>query len=181
MDIKIITSGARKICFKDVIILAIQNFPPIIIGTKISKTSPAVYLFFSFLLLAYLTPRNGIIFANAEYMKTIVPFLVSVALLAACSTSKSSTEKKTSTAKVTKQDLMKGGTSFDNAVILRVKTESAGVAEEYKWLAESYPGYSMIRKTQTSRGNKHYDIITFKTRDGIEKNAYFDITSFYKK
>ena len=76
---------------------------------------------------------------------------------------------------------MKGGSSFDNAIVIRVKTESAGVAEEYKWLAESYPGYSTIRKTQTSRGNKHYDIITFKTRDGAEKNAYFDITSFYGK
>ena len=77
--------------------------------------------------------------------------------------------------------MMKGGTSFDNAIVIKVKTESAGVAEEYRWLAETYPGYSTIRKTQASRENKHYDIITFKTREGIEKNAYFDITSFYKK
>jgi len=146
------------------------------------EVAACYYLFFSFFLLAYLAPRNGIIFAMAGDMKTIVSFLIFVVLLTACSTSKKPTsEKKASTAKVTKQDLMKGGTSFDNAVILRVKTESAGVAEEYKWLAESYPGYSMIRKLQTSKGNKHYDIITFKTRDGIEKNAYFDITSFYKK
>jgi len=115
-------------------------------------------------------------------MKATV-FLLIFVMLAACSSSKTSTTsaKNTSTAKVTKLDLMKGGTSFDNAIIIRVKTESAGVAEEYKWLAESYPGYSMIRKTQTSKGNKQYDIITFKTRDGIEKNAYFDISSFYKK
>ena len=77
--------------------------------------------------------------------------------------------------------MLKGGTSFENAIVIRVQTENAGVEEEYKWLAQSYPGYSTIRKTQVSRGDKHYDIITFRTRDGIEKNAYFDITSFFGK
>ena len=76
--------------------------------------------------------------------------------------------------------MMKGGTSFDNAIVIKVKTESAGVAEEYRWLAETYPGYSTIRKTQASRENKHYDIITFKTREGIERMRTSILPAFTK-
>jgi hypothetical protein len=115
-------------------------------------------------------------------MKTIILLLSLAVLTLNCTSSKKTTSaKKEPVHTVTKMDLLKGGTSLENPVIIKVRNESEGVAEEYKWLAESYPGYSTIRKTQASRGNKHYDIITFKTKDGIEKNAYFDITSFYKK
>jgi len=114
-------------------------------------------------------------------MKAII-LLILVFVLASCSSSKKTTSaKNVSSHKVTKTDIFKGGTSFENAIVIRVATETAGVAEEYKWLAQSYPGYSTIRKTQTTRDKKHYDIITFRTRDGIEKNAYFDITSFFGK
>src|SRR6476661_3548830 len=100
-------------------------------------------------------------------MKLIYLF-TAILFITSCSTSKKTTSvKNTSTHKVTKTDIFKGGTSFENAIIIKVQTESAGVAEEYKWLAESYPGYSTIRKTQSSRGNRHYDIITFKARNGV--------------
>ncbi|MFI5130444.1 MAG: hypothetical protein ACHQFX_10655 [Chitinophagales bacterium] len=109
----------------------------------------------------------------------LFPFLI---ILAACSSPKKSTAvKEPSSNKITKTDLLKGGTSFENAIVIKVQTESAGVAEEFKWLAQSYPGYSTIRKTQTVRGGKHYDIITFRTKDGAEKNAYFDTSSFFGK
>jgi len=115
-------------------------------------------------------------------MKSIILFFVFVILLAACSSSKkTASAKKVSSHKVTRSDVLKGGTSFENAIVIKVQNESTGVEEEYKWLALSYPGYSTIRKTQTSRDKKQYDIITFRTRDGIEKNAYFDITSFFGK
>ncbi|TMI72150.1 MAG: hypothetical protein E6H09_11530 [Bacteroidetes bacterium] len=114
-------------------------------------------------------------------MKILSVLLVGI-ILGACSSPKETTAtKKVSTPRITKTDEFKGGTSFENAVIIKVNTESAGVAEEYKWLSQSYPGYSTIRKSQASRGNRHYDIITFKTKEGVEKNAYFDITSFHKK
>lgn len=115
-------------------------------------------------------------------MKAIISLIsLSVLLLSCGSAKKNSTVKKEPVHSVTQTDVLKGGTSYENAVVIKVKSEGEGVAEEYKWLAESYPGYSTIRKSQTSHGNRHYDIITFKTRDGIEKTAYFDITSFYKK
>ena len=114
-------------------------------------------------------------------MKSILFFLVVVLLTACSSSKKTAAPKKVSSHKVTKADVLKGGTSFENAIVIMVKTGDAGIAEEYKWLGISYPGYSTIRKTQASKANRHYDIITFKTRNGVEKDAYFDITSFYGK
>ncbi|HLG39314.1 MAG TPA: hypothetical protein VI461_06585 [Chitinophagaceae bacterium] len=113
-------------------------------------------------------------------MKTIGLLFIFMSFVAACSSSKKTTAKGPSP-KITKTDMLKGGVSFENAIVIKVTTESAGVKEEYRWLAQSYPGYSMIRKTQTSKGSKHYDVITFKTKNGEEKIAYFDITSFFGK
>jgi uncharacterized protein YceK len=114
-------------------------------------------------------------------MKTVILIFIFAITLTGCSSTKKTTAAKAPSHTVTKMDLLKGGTSYENAIIIKVTTESAGVREEYKWLAESYPGYAMIRKTQTSKANKHYDIITFKTKNGEEKIAYFDITSFFGK
>lgn len=115
-------------------------------------------------------------------MKAIHLCLVLPFLLAACSSSKkTTTANKVSTHTVTRSDVLKGGTSFENAIVIKVEKESAGVGEEYKWLSESYPGYSTIRKTQTANGKKHYDIIKIKTREGWEKEIYFDTTSFFGK
>jgi hypothetical protein len=102
-------------------------------------------------------------------------------VMAACSSPRKTTGTANSSPRVTRQDLMKGGTSFDDPIVLRVKTESAGIKEEYRWLAQSYPGYSLVRKTRASQGGKHYDLITFRTKNGEEKLAYFDITSFFGK
>ena len=115
-------------------------------------------------------------------MKTINLFLGLVIFLGACSSAKKTTSaKNVSSHKVTRSDVLKGGTSFENAIVIRVEKESTGVAEEYKWLAQSYPGYSTIRKTQSSKGNRHFDIIRIKTRNGQEKDIYFDTTSFFGK
>ena len=113
-------------------------------------------------------------------MKSASIFLLIFCLISCTSTKKTAAIKKsTPVHKITRTDVFKGGTSFDNAIVIKVQTESDGVAEEYRWLNESYPGYSTVRKTQTTREKRHFDIITFKTKNGVEKNAYFDITSFY--
>ncbi len=114
-------------------------------------------------------------------MKTIYFFLALVILLAACSSSKKTAPKKVSTNKITRTDIFRGGTSFENAIVIKVENERTGVEEEYKWLSVNYPGYSTIRKSQTSKGKKHYDIIKIKTKDGQEKEIYFDTTSFFEK
>jgi ABC-type glycerol-3-phosphate transport system substrate-binding protein len=114
-------------------------------------------------------------------MKTITFSLVLAISLVACSSSKKTTTNKVSSRTITHADILRGGTSFENAIVIKVEKEGAGVAEEYKWLSLSYPGYSTIRKTQASKIKKHYDIITIRTKDGQEKDIYFDITSFFGK
>jgi hypothetical protein len=115
-------------------------------------------------------------------MKTTTVLLVLALFLGACSTSKkTSSAKKISSHKITRSDILHGGTSFENAIVIKVENEGAGIEEEYKWLSLNYPGYSMIRKSQTTRINKHYDILKIRTKDGQEKDIYFDITSFFGK
>jgi ABC-type glycerol-3-phosphate transport system substrate-binding protein len=114
-------------------------------------------------------------------MKTTFLSLVLVIVLAACSPSKKTAPKKAPTNKITRTDIFRGGTSFENAIVIKVRNERTGVEEEYKWLSLNYPGYSTIRKSQTNKGKKHYDIIKIKTRDGQEKEIYFDTTSFFGK
>lgn len=115
-------------------------------------------------------------------MKTGAFFLVFIMFLVACSSSKKTTAtKKAPTTKVTRTDIFRGGTSFENAIIIKVETEAAGVQEEYKWLSQNYPGYATLRKSQTSNANRHYDVIKIRTRNGDEKNIYFDISSFFGK
>jgi ABC-type glycerol-3-phosphate transport system substrate-binding protein len=119
-------------------------------------------------------------------MKTIILFSALVIFLAACSSTKKTTgNERTGTKnppdKITRTDIFRGGTSFDNAVIIRVEKEGPGIEEEYKWLALNYPGYATIRKSRADKGNKHYDIIVIRTKDGRQRDVYFDITSFFGK
>jgi hypothetical protein len=115
-------------------------------------------------------------------MKIAHLFLVLVFVFGACSSSKKTTAAKTtSSPKITEADRFRGGFSIENAIVIRVEKEQAGVEEEYKWLAINYPGYSMIRKTHTSRGGKHYDLVKIRTKNGQLKEIYFDITSFFGK
>jgi hypothetical protein len=133
-------------------------------------------------IYTYIAQRIGTIFANSNFMKITHLFLVLVFVLGACSSSKKTTSTKTiSSNKITEADRFRGGVSIENAIVIRVEKEQAGVEEEYKWLAINYPGYSMIRKTQTSRAAKHYDLVKIRTKDGQQKDIYFDITSFFGK
>ena len=114
------------------------------------------------------------------FMKATHLIILLLIFSASCSSS-GKTAKKTSTHTITKTDEFRGGTSFENAVPIRVEKEKAGVEEEYKWLSLNYPGYTLLRKTPTSNGKKHYDIIKIKTKDSQEKDIYFDTTSFFGK
>ena len=116
---------------------------------------------------------------NTYFMKTINLLLFVIILLGACSSPKKTT--KAVSPAVTRDDVLRGGTSFSNAVILMVENESAGLSEEYKWLANNYPGYGLIRRTHVKKSPKHYDIIRIKTRQGHVKDIYFDSTRFWGK
>jgi hypothetical protein len=118
-------------------------------------------------------------YRNAHFMKTVNLLFLFIILLGACSSPKKTT--KAVSPAITRDDVLRGGTSFSNAVILRVETESTGLSEEYKWLANNYPGHGVIRRSQVKKSSRHYDIIRIKTKQGQVKDIYFDSTSFRKK
>lgn len=73
------------------------------------------------------------------------------------------------------------GSNFDNAVLIKGATELTGIPAEYGWLAKQYPGYRKLDQSTIEQNQRLYDVIRFTTREGIQKNVYFDITEFYGK
>ena len=65
------------------------------------------------------------------------------------------------------------------AVVIEADNESDGIAMEYQWLADHYPGYQNVSQAIFFDDNKIYDVLTILTADGEEKTIYFDITLFY--
>ena len=113
-------------------------------------------------------------------MKTVNLLFVVIILLGACSTPKKTTVKEPSPT-VSSTDVLIGGTSFNDAVVIMVESERAGLDEEYKWLSINYPGYALIRRSHVKKSSRHYDIIRIKTKQGQLKDIYFDSTRFWGK
>lgn len=114
-------------------------------------------------------------------MKTVnLLFVVIIIFLGACSSPKKTTTK-TASPTVTRTDILMGGTSFSNAVVIMVGSEKEGLNEEYKWLANNYPGYGLVRRTHVKNSSKQYDIVRIKTKQGQVKDIYFDSTRFWGK
>jgi hypothetical protein len=114
-------------------------------------------------------------------MKTVnLLFIAIIIFLGACSSPNKATTKGALPA-ATRTDILRGGTSFSNAVVIMVESERAGLNEEYKWLANNYPGYALVRRTHVERSSRHYDIIRIKTQQGQLKDIYFDSTRFWGK
>jgi len=112
-------------------------------------------------------------------MKTTSALVIAIMLLTACSSPKK-TPTRDDVPKASRTDVLRGGTSFSNAIVIMVENESAGLNEEYKWLANNYPGYSLVRRNSVKKSSKHYDIIRIKTQ-GQVKDIYFDSTHFWGK
>lgn len=85
------------------------------------------------------------------------------------------------TAPVANPDAVMDGSSFEKAIVIDKKKEVEGVAAEYAWLKQNYPGYSMVKQSLSNKGKKQYDVLVIKTKEGEEKTIYFDITNFFGK
>ena len=117
-------------------------------------------------------------------MKKLFPFFL-VVLFASCSSTKKtqtspgsiSTSSSISTVRPEERD----GSNYEKAIVIKEKTESKGIAAEYKWLQANYPGYKLIRQSLNSQGKNHYDIMDIETKGGERKSIYFDITNFFGK
>jgi hypothetical protein len=65
--------------------------------------------------------------------------------------------------------------SFGKAVIV------GSVRSEYLWIDRTYVGSNILSQVVSMDSGKIYDVVTIKTKDGPEKNLYFDISKFYQK
>jgi len=113
-------------------------------------------------------------------MKTVNALFVVIMLLGACSTPKRTAPKRDRPT-ITHADVLKGGTSFGNPIVIMKQSEREVLDEEYKWLSINYPGYSLVRRTHKVRAAKHYDIVRIKTNQGHLRDIYFDSTRFWGK
>lgn len=72
------------------------------------------------------------------------------------------------------------GSSFEQAVIFpNAKSSIEGIPLERKWISEKFPGYKKKQQAAISHEGKFYDKITIVTVDGVVKEFYFDMTSWF--
>src|ERR1700730_6082618 len=79
---------------------------------------------------------------NNPFMKKIVFFAV-IGLAVACTSSRHGTGGASGSGASAATGATSGlqdGSSYENAVVIKEKTETAGVDAEYKWCAVHYPG-----------------------------------------
>ena len=80
---------------------------------------------------------------------------------------------------------------MQDVVCIDAHTHPLGIAAEYQWISQEYPDCKTVRQALTTlesmSGEKkkddnqiYFDVITIKTKDDLQKDIYFDISSFFK-
>jgi len=110
-------------------------------------------------------------------MRKILTLFIVAGLIFSCATAKKYPTTATNQTTSSNND----GSSFEKAIVIQEKSESAGVAAEYTWLKEKYPGYQSKGQSLTMNGKKPYDIIQIMTANEEEKKIYFDISNYFGK
>lgn len=120
-------------------------------------------------------------------MKKIIA-LILLFSVCSCSSNKSATNADSTATSTngTRESTASGsnerdGSTIEKAIIIKARNESDGVSAVYSKLGKMYPGYKMKSQGTSSKGSKHYDIMSIITADNVDKVIYFDITSFYGK
>ena len=73
------------------------------------------------------------------------------------------------------------GLSKANAVVLKIASDSGGIASEYVWVTHTYPGSKVVEQALTTWDHgKRYDILTVQTADQATVALWFDISIMYK-
>jgi len=67
------------------------------------------------------------------------------------------------------------GSSFQNAVVV------GSVRAEYLYIDRTYSGANILSQMVTDNNGNPYDVVTIMTKEGAEKDLYFDISKFYRK
>jgi len=74
---------------------------------------------------------------------------------------------------------LQDGLSFDSAIVIQAKDESAGVAAEYAWIRKNLPGARSMGQSLSGHAGKPYDVIHIKLPDGKLRDVYFEISSYF--
>lgn len=111
--------------------------------------------------------------------KIIFPILLTAFFIAGCSAPKKATQQNNNSSTIS--DFSKDGSSFEKAILINEKSETPGIAAEYRWLREHFSGYIFLGQSLNMYKKKPYDILKIKTTDGVEKTIYFDISKFFGK
>ncbi|HRO70487.1 MAG TPA: hypothetical protein PK951_08910 [Chitinophagaceae bacterium] len=114
-----------------------------------------------------------------NFRSILFSIVISIALFACSSPKKTPAEEPAP--KISRTDRLRGGTSFSNPVVIQVTTERAGLDEEYRWLSNNYPGYSLVRRKQATQNGRYYHIVSIRTKSGQARDIYFDSTAFVGK
>jgi hypothetical protein len=73
------------------------------------------------------------------------------------------------------------GLSKATAVVLKIASDSGGIASEYVWVAHAYPGSKVVEQALTTWDHgKRYDLLTVRTADQSTVELWFDISLMYK-
>jgi len=73
------------------------------------------------------------------------------------------------------------GLSKAKAIVLKIASDSAGIASEYVWVAHTYPGSKVVQQALTTWDHgKRYDVLTVQIADQSTVELWFDISVMYK-
>jgi hypothetical protein len=106
----------------------------------------------------------------------IAPFIFLVFF--SCGTAKKTTNASSS-GSIVSNKTDNDGSSFEKAIVIEEKTESAGVAAEYAWLRKNYPGCRFNGQALTIKDKIPYDILDVVTAGGEKRKFYFNLSNFY--
>jgi len=112
-------------------------------------------------------------------MKKLLYLFLLLGLLS-CSASRKTTVNN-NTGKDASIAVLTDGLSYQSAIVIDAKSETTGVAKEYEWLKQQYPGYKLQKQSLNYQGKKVYDVMKIKTEAGEDLEIYFDITKFFGK
>ena len=108
-------------------------------------------------------------------------FIAVITMLAIGCTSSRHSTAHSATLQTSAASTSGDGSSYEKAIVIKEKSEGAGVSAEYQWIREHYPGSKTGSQALQNVKGKSYDVLTITTADGVEKKIYFDISNFFGK
>ena len=119
---------------------------------------------------------------NLQRCHSSLVFILFISIFVfSCSSNKPITTKQPDNTSFKTNNTDNDGSSFEKAIVIEERNSSKGIAAEYAWIKENYPGCTMKKQALVQHSNKPYDVLTIVTSDGQEKEIHFDVSNFFGK